>query len=188
MHAGEVALQSDKLLLIIHVITGWTVPAGELMSILTDQFSKKCLESYPNVNPGEMEYAFRNNTTVKDWGKAMNLALIDEVMLPYLERRFELSRIEESAKTPKMIEYEPIEMTDEDLLTATFEVWKMIKKPDLIPESVYHYLVEKGKINLTIEQKKDIRERVYSSDIDEKGIRILCRKIAVSDYFKTLLK
>lgn len=93
-------------LLKIHVITGWTIPKDDLLIILIDQFIKKLIEGYPNVNPEEIEYAFRNyGTTVKDWGKSMNLSLIDEVMIPYLEQRFELSRVEEQ-KAPQ-IEYKP---------------------------------------------------------------------------------
>lgn len=99
-------------LLKIHVITGWTIPKDDLMKILLDQFIKKLVESYPNVNPVEMEYAFRNyGTTVKDWGKSMNLALIDEVMIPYMADRKHLSHeVEERKETPPMTVY-----TDEQL-------------------------------------------------------------------------
>jgi len=101
MNAAELALSAKKILLTIHVITGWTIPATELMNVLINQFEKKMLESYPNVNQEEIEYAFRNSgTTVKDWGKAMNLALIDEVLIPYLDERKRLSHELEERKEP----------------------------------------------------------------------------------------
>jgi len=49
----------------------------------------------------EIEYAFRQSgTTVRDWGKAMNLSLIDEVLIPYLGERKILSHTLEERKQP----------------------------------------------------------------------------------------
>jgi hypothetical protein len=103
----EAELQSSvkQTLLKIHVITGWNMPPNELMLILVDQFAKKVLESYPNVTAEEIEYAFRSEGhSVKEWGKSLSISLIDDVMLPYLSKRFEVSRFEESKK---QIEYKP---------------------------------------------------------------------------------
>lgn len=76
------------------------------MDILIDQFTKKILESYPLINSDEIEYAFRNKPIeIKEWGKAMNLSLIDEVVQPYIEKRYEISGIEERSK--KLIENKP---------------------------------------------------------------------------------
>lgn len=113
MSWAEVSAWGKSLLLKIHVITGWVIPDAELLTILIDQFQKKMVESYPNTNPEEIEFAFRNNgTTVKDWGKAMNLALIDEVMIPYLQERHRISLAyeEPAAGNPEQIIY-----TDEQL-------------------------------------------------------------------------
>ena len=72
------------LILKINVITGWTVPHSEMMTILVDQFLKLILERYGWINVIEVEYAFRNyGTKVKDWGKEMNLSLITEVLDHY---------------------------------------------------------------------------------------------------------
>lgn len=101
MNEHEVSGWGKALLVKIHVITGWTIPGAELLNILVDQFQKKLVESYPQMNPDEIEYAFRSGgTVVKDWGKAMNLALIDEVLIPYLEERKRLSHELEERKTP----------------------------------------------------------------------------------------
>jgi len=87
------------LMIKIHIITGWVLPEKELLPIFIDQFTKKLIEEYSNLNVDEIEYAFRSTgTMVKDWGKSMNLALIDEVLRPYLAQRFEASASEERAK------------------------------------------------------------------------------------------
>jgi hypothetical protein len=89
------------LLLKIHVITGWVIPANELMIILVDQFSKKLSESYGMLNVEEIEYAFRNQgTIIEDWGKEMNLNLLDKVLIPYLNQRLQVSQMEERKKDP----------------------------------------------------------------------------------------
>ena len=95
------------LLVRIARITGWVLPKmDEQLDVMVDLFQKKLILSYPTFNPDEVEYAFlTQGTTIKDWGKEMNIALIDEVMIPFTERRYEASRIEEQQKTkPKMIE------------------------------------------------------------------------------------
>lgn len=96
---------AKEVLLRIHVITGWQMPTDELMLILVDEFNKKIIESYPNVNIDEITHAFRQHgSEVKEWGKSLNISLIDEIMIPYLEKRFEASRSEERSK---QIEYKP---------------------------------------------------------------------------------
>jgi hypothetical protein len=91
---------AKALLLKIHVITGWTIPnSDELLNILSDQFMKKLVETYPQLNTDEIEYAFRQHgTTIQDWGKAMNLNLLDSVLLPYINKRFLLSENERRLK------------------------------------------------------------------------------------------
>lgn len=129
-------IQSTTLLLKIHVITGWEVPQKELMAILADQFAKKILESYPSVTPDEVEYAFRNKPIeLKDWGKALNISIIDEVMVPYLEKRFEISRVEEQKKQiehkPSQAELDQIEKEYQDFLQSDFgKALKLNDRPD----------------------------------------------------------
>jgi hypothetical protein len=100
MTPSEVMTSAQETLLRIHVIAGWVMPPDELMLILVDEFSKKVLESYPNVTVEEISYAFRSGSHgVKEWGKALNIGLIDEVMIPYLDKRFEVSKYEENNKS-----------------------------------------------------------------------------------------
>lgn len=109
----DLLLQGKAMLLKIHVITGWSIPGDELMGILVDQFVKHLSEKYINLNIDEIEYAFRQHgTTTKDWGKSMNLNLVDTVLIPYTNNRFLLSQDEEKVK---FIPPEQKIFTDEEL-------------------------------------------------------------------------
>jgi hypothetical protein len=159
MKAQDLEIWVDALLLKIHAITGWTIPEKKILTVLVDQFRKKILESYPNCNPDEIEYAFRQTgTTVKDWGKSMNLSLIDEVMIPYLEKRFAISRIEEQKKT-KMIENK-FDMSDQDLWNQTAILVKKGGYPfQLIPSSLYEWKDKNGQIKASAPEKKEYLDR-----------------------------
>lgn len=132
----------------IHVITGWTIPEGETWAVLLDQFIKKIKEIYPDTNPEEWEYAFRNyGTGVKDWGKSMNLSLIDEVMKPYMSDRKYLSHEAEERK----VEPPPTKIyTDEENdnlhreLTELFYQRLRSGKVEPIPMYCYPILVKDG--------------------------------------------
>jgi len=104
------------------------------------------VESYPNCNTDEIEYAFRTHgSAVKDWGKQMNLSLIDEVMGIYLERRLAVSRFEESQQKPVQKIY-----TDEELLDirrgdmeATFQ--RMLSgRQNVVPPDMPEFLISEG--------------------------------------------
>lgn len=103
MTDDELSKWGKGLLAKIHVITGWTIPnSPELINILTDQFQKNLVEKYPMLNPDEIEYAFRQHgTSIEDWGKAMNLSLIDAVLAPYVHKRFDISEDERLVNTKK---------------------------------------------------------------------------------------
>lgn len=109
-------MKGKALLSKIHVITGWTIPnSPELLNILVDQFVKTLVEKYPSLNTDEMEYAFRQHgTSIEDWGKAMNLNLIDSVLTPYINHRFRISEDERRIKEGKG-ELEQKIFTDEEL-------------------------------------------------------------------------
>lgn len=156
LSSSDLSKWSNALLLKIHVITGWNFPDESLMLILKDQFQKKLTESYPTVNIDEIEHAFRiNETGVKDWGKSMNLFLIDEIMQPYLNRRFELSKLEEQAKqnTPQL---PPSPITAQEIIDTAWNLWLSTSQLDYIDEDCYDILTTKKFINLSIEQKKEL--------------------------------
>ncbi|OLY92480.1 hypothetical protein BUE76_11720 [Cnuella takakiae] len=103
-HLGKADMYTtcELLLIKIHVITGWPIPDNEdLMTVLTDQFMQLLLEDYPEMNADEVEYAFRHygaTGEIKDWGKSMNLTLIQQVLIPYLNKRYDLGQVERRAK------------------------------------------------------------------------------------------
>lgn len=155
MNAEELSLWGKSLLMKIHVITGWIIPEADLLTILIDQFQKKLIESYPQMNIDEVEYAFRNyGTAVKDWGKAMNLSLIDEVLVPYLVERKRLSHEleERNADPPEQVQY-----TDEQLFNFhrqwTEEWYQRIRRGQVetVPDYTKHILV-RDKVIHQVEQ------------------------------------
>lgn len=163
MTSSDRLIWAKTLLLRIHVITGWNLPADDLMSILVDQFDKKIVESYPNVNPDEVEYAFRNSR-VKEWGKQLNISLIDEAMQEYLEARLAVSRIEEQRKT----QLAQIAGPKEDISDAGMDAFwdstqKLVVKVNypvnLIPPGLYEWMDKNGNILLTREDKFKYLER-----------------------------
>lgn len=103
MAPDELNKWAHVLLLKINVITGWIISENDtLQNILSDQFRKTLVEKYSELNPDEIEFAFRNNGTgIEDWGKEMNLNLIDKVLVGYLHDRYKLSSAEEQIATAK---------------------------------------------------------------------------------------
>lgn len=180
MEWADLETWASVLLVKINTITGWVIP-DESLEILVDQFRKKLAESYANCNPDEIEYAFRNyGTAVKDWGKQMNLSLIDEVMIPYLERRLELSRIEEQ-KAPPIAEIENKEDVSEDAMFEWFlDVMKRVKSGvctiEFIPGMIYEWLDAKGEIKKTGSEKKE-----YLVHAVERRHRILSFLLDIDD-------
>lgn len=99
MTINEMKDWAEKLLIKIHIITGWQIPAEEIMFVLVEQWQKKIFESYTALNPEEIEHAFRTNgTQVEDYGKSINLNLIDKVLMPYLNTRFKISEDERKVR------------------------------------------------------------------------------------------
>jgi len=157
MNDDQIDLWGDAMLLKIAVITGWTLPTQSLQNILVDQFKKKLLESYADCNPEEIEYAFRNyGCEMKDWGKQLNLALIDEVMRPYLQRRREQSFVEEQAAPPLLLSSKKEDTSEEGMrqwLKDEIQFVKTGKPFELIPLELYDYMDKRGEIKASNEEK-----------------------------------
>ena len=175
------------VLIKLHVITGWNIPPEEaIQKELVKQFSLKLMESYGLVNSEEMEYAFRHNTEVKDWGKAMNLNLIDEVMVPYMAKRFDVSRIEEQQKQKALPQPKAEEVSDEDFIQSVFVTYKASARMQTIPDLAYRILEKE--LALTREQKKAIMEKI-DAGCDDKvpaaARKLLARQYAVAEYFES---
>ena len=99
MSENMFSIHKKTLLLKINMITGWNLPEHEaLQNVLYDQFGKKLKEDYYSFNIEEIEYAFRSmGTTVEDWGKTINLNLIDKILIPYLHKRAAVREMESHA-------------------------------------------------------------------------------------------
>jgi hypothetical protein len=150
----EIQSWSMALLLKVYVITGWEVPAKDLLTVLVDQFEKHLKESYGTLNVDEIEFAFRKyGTSVKDWGKQMNLSLIDSVLAVYLSRRSQLSMIEEQHKVARL-KIKPKEDTSDEAMNKWLNELKS-QNLDLLllPEMLYDWLVKKEMLQLTVDQK-----------------------------------
>lgn len=88
MSDAEFDYKTQKLLLEIYVITGWTIPNEENLLMFVRQFRAKVMESYSYLNPDEIEFGFRLcGKHVKEWGKNMNIAIIDQVIDLYLQEK-----------------------------------------------------------------------------------------------------
>jgi hypothetical protein len=166
MSKNELELKCNELLLKIHVITGWNIPTDEIMDLFIDQFKKKLLESYKTVNVDEMEYAFRTfGTSIKDWGKSMNLSLIDEVMEDYLAQRREVGKLEESYATKNLLAAPVKKLSEDDYTNWINEVKDLFNagkySPKLLPLLLYDKLNERKLITFDkieiFEQAKMLR-------------------------------
>jgi len=161
MTPPERLLNAKALLLKIHIITGWSIPENKLMDILVDQFTKSLEEKFENLNSSEIEYAFRSaGTTIEDWGKSMNLNLLDKVLLPYLNDRYKISEVERQIAYKKnLVNLEPGEndyrrMIEEDyqsflagMVYQTFPVpyYPQLVKDGFIIEAPYYLMPDEEK-------------------------------------------
>jgi len=85
----------------IKVVTGWNIPElEEDRSILYAEMYCHFQESWPSYNAEEIAYSVRAyGNTVNNWGKDINLILIDQCLESYQRERLEASKMEEQ-KTP----------------------------------------------------------------------------------------
>jgi hypothetical protein len=165
------------LLFKIHVITGWNLPDDDYyMNVLKDQLFKKLSEDYTDCSVAEIEFAFRNyGTTVKDWGKNMNLQLFDTVMSAYKTARACISGYEERIVNA-LPESKPSEEQVLNMRRSLIEDWyqSFLQKKArvvLFPEDGIDTLVNdkfcyEGIHNEFISQARERLVTSYNSQID----------------------
>lgn len=160
LNEGEIWYHAPALLMKINVITGWTIPDDQnYIGILNDQLIKKLKEDYSTLNFDEIEFAFRKyGTTIKDWGKSVNLSLIDSVLNLYIEDRFDASQLEERLKgqheKSKVLPYEKTGNEMKELLEIYIQDAKeKTLRMQFIAVPVYDYLIEQKLIEPTDTQK-----------------------------------
>lgn len=195
MNETELINAANLILIKIHVITGWNFPQEkEYQNILKEQFRKKIMESYPLVNVIEIEFAFRNNTTVKDWGKNMNICLIDEVIQPYLSQRSEASKLELQAHFHSLPASVPEKISDEEIIQISKDIYLKTKNWKYISVKAYHLLniplSDDEKNAIRMEVKREI-ENMFMYDahlfqaVSRNKLEIrFCKKLAVAKYFE----
>lgn len=145
MYPTEMKAHCMSLLIKIHMITGWSIPASELRNVLSDQLQKHLEEKYSELNVDEIEYAFRDTgTTTKDWGKTLNLSMIDEVLIPYLNKRLTVSETEAKVKGQKAItDTNYFRMINEDYERFTSRYWRrFFKASPYFPPQYYETMKE----------------------------------------------
>lgn len=199
MRPEELKFCASALLIKISFITGWSLYEDQdSQGILKEQFQLKIVESYPNVNADEMLYAFRQNTTVKDWGKFMNLALIDEVMIPYLDHRKEVSDLEENLSKPELPPpADNSEFTNEERIETDKYLFRTTKNYRVISQKVAAILFKQKKIERPCEEDCKLIEKQAIHDYHEetrqgetfadkeKEIKKIMNQILVAKYFNS---
>lgn len=190
----QVEVLAGVILQSIHVCTGWVIPDDDnLLSSLVRLFTKHLSETYGAMNIEEIEYAFRNETSVKDWGKNMNLNLIDQVLLPYLEKRFFASRIEEQ-EISKIHEQKkqlpPAPMPDQEIIDYAYDTWNFTGHFEFIAVKAFSILKRNG-IVPTEEERVEIKSRAKAlvevmSQEDSELFRRESKESYVDSYAKKL--
>lgn len=116
------------------------------MNILVDQFTKTLIEKYDELNSNEIEFAFRSKgTIVEDWGKSMNLNLLDKVLTPYLNDRYKISEIERQIAYKKtMPPFSLDNLNYRQMIEEDYQFFLSGKILNVFPVHYYPTLVEDG--------------------------------------------
>ena len=142
---NEQILLATDLMMRIAFITGWVMPTADMLKIAKEELIKKINEDYPNLNCGEITFAFRNyGTTVEDWGKTFNLNLFDKVLPKYLLERNEASNLEFRIKSkPLEQEIKNKDELDNEARQRAVEFYERIKNGKIsdIPTDVANILM-----------------------------------------------
>ena len=98
MDENSLAMAANMAVYKISVITGWSIPSdATYQDALIAELINKFRESYSDMTAAELLYAFRNHASaVEDYGKALNLQLMDKVVAAYKIARQKVSAIEET--------------------------------------------------------------------------------------------
>lgn len=185
---------SVKILLArICAATGWRMPDNDFMrNALIKEFEAYCCESCKDMTLEEIPYAIRNyGLEIRDWGKDINLQLINAPISDYLAARKELSSFEEmkAVESPK---------TAEKVGDQWGVIWQKLqdgqyKGPfsDLVPySSLYDWLAETGQLIADKDQKWEwmmeakqeyireiaVKKETFTATVEEKE---LCESMKV---------
>lgn len=162
------------------VITGWKLPDEiEMQNILYEQFSLHMRETWGSYNPEEVMYAVRHyGSEINDWGKSLNLKMIDQLMNKFAAARIEASKLEEQERN-KIDQSKQLPANSGPVNWS--ETWDELKQKALtipvdkiiVPLPLYDWLVEQGVLELDKEEKWELYRHakiLYSMELQESGI------------------
>lgn len=103
----DYSITCKSILAQICATTGWDMPQNPFMSnAVVSAFEAYCKEYLSDMTGDEILYSFRRfGLNTKDWGKAINLQLINDPIQSYREVRREISDIEDSIPCPDPHDY-----------------------------------------------------------------------------------
>lgn len=161
MDLDELDKHAVGLAMKVSIITGWQMPdSSEYANVFQDQLKKKMVDSYQDLTIDEIEYAMREfGTQVKDWGKSINLTLIDEPIRMYKAKREQLSEIEERAKMPEL-PAPVMEVNEDEFIETIKELFKETKLIGLIPERLFDILWKRKEIRFAEGEAEQIEAKV----------------------------
>ena len=177
--AIDIPRHAKGLLFRLHTITGWKLPEDDLfLNTLVSEFTQYLVEKCGDLNPEEISYAFRHYALdVQDWGKSMNISLIDKPLQEYRERRRQVSIFEEARKNAvKDAEFKALPAGECDWS----DQWEKIKEEAkigtidsmIILTPVFDWLERTGKIKLPREEKISLMKECREALIRETQFRI----------------
>lgn len=201
MNALELQTAVQLVLNRICIFTGWPVPVGKAsIDLLVDELALYLLEKFPTINVNEIAAAFRQySSEVNNWGKAVNIILIEQVLYPYMNARREASLLVELKPKEQPLLAMP-EETPEEKIAFAYDHWKRTKTIELTV-NVYKELRETGKMEkpgeeLAAEIQSTVNARrlqlltddfQFFKEIDEKAwCNGLKQKLACHFYFSNL--
>lgn len=166
-----------SLLLRVNASTGWKFPdSKEMVNALVHEFSMYIDEQCSDLKPDEIAYAVRTHgVTIKEWGKNLNIALIDQCIALYRSKRYEASQEEERAAIEQ--EVPKIELTD-SVMSDWSSFWEKLLQSakngvirnEFISTYFYDWLLGKFGFNPTpVEKVEAFREaaQIYRHEIEQ---------------------
>lgn len=167
MQEAEILVMAKALLYRICQSTGWNFPNDErAVKILVNEFRLYLKESCLDLNHEEVAYAIRKyGVDLQDWGRNVNLSLINQAVHAYRQARYVIGNLVKQYQKDVNKPQESLEMQK---VADWSEAWEEVKeaakngylKSKIVPVPVYDWLVNKGELVLSVEEKKELMQQV----------------------------
>jgi hypothetical protein len=185
MRGTDISQQVKATLMRINAITGWNLPTGPSLQILINETSEYLLQNCADMNPEEIAYAVRNfSGESKDWGKNLNIPLIDESVQKY---RFSRAEVSEKENKARIAIQEPQKEEKKEELADWSDSWQSILKVAetggikelneiVISVLVYDWLKRNNMITFSSEERWGIFLQVKNAYRIKQEAQLLVRK------------